>query len=175
MKNWFINASEKKRKKLVSKYFDFLVEQYKFKYDGGFEFTSSKVRIKIQIGRLSPSTYVYRIGEPETEGLVLPRIIQFIEGRENIDDTFNVCYPDHPLEYKYRYEANILCKYADQIPDSIDEGWIPVHVFQYNLIEQDYIKRGQQDDFIPAIQTHHDYLKNKRVILKAIHCLAVAS
>jgi hypothetical protein len=145
---------------VVRKHFAFLVEQYGLTYDGHLEFTSSKVRIKLEIGHKSPKIVIYRVGEPEFTRLVLERIIQHFEGRLDIDDLF-IDFSNYPLGHNISFMATLFKSYAEQVINQIDEWWIPVHVFQYNLIKKDYEQAGQLEDFLFGFKDKTEYLKSK--------------
>ena len=145
---------------LVRKHFAFLVEHYGLTYDGHSEFTSSKVRIQLEIGHKSPKIVIYRVGEPEFTRLLLERIIQYFEGKIEIDDLF-IHFPDHPLEHNISFVATLFQRYAGRIIDQIDEWWIPVQVFQYNLIKKEYEQAGQLEDFLFGFKNKTEYLKSK--------------
>lgn len=153
-------ANEEDVPQLVRKHFAFLVEQYDLTYDDHMEFTSSKVRISLEIGHKSPRILISRVGEPEFLRLPLERIIQYFEGRIEIDDLF-IFFPDHPLEYSISFIATLFKRYAWRIIDQIDEWWIPVQVFQYNLIKNEYVQAGQLEDFLFGFKDRTDYLQSK--------------
>ena len=145
---------------LVRKHFSFLAEQYGLTYDGHLEFTSSKVRIQLEIGHKSPRIFIYRVGEPEFTRLILERIIQYFEGRIEIDDLF-IYFPDHTPEYNISFIATLFKQYAGRMIDQIDEWWVPVQVFQYNMIKQEYEQAGQLEDFLFGFKNKTEYLKSK--------------
>ncbi|MDP1624661.1 MAG: hypothetical protein Q8L64_02720 [bacterium] len=147
---------------MVSKHFRYLVDQHNLTYDGRFEFTSPKVRIKLEIGHKSPRISIYRPGEPEFTNLLFERIVQYFEDRLEIDDLVRY-FPDFPLEDNIHFMAKLFKRYADRIINQIDEWWIPVQVFQYKLLEQRYKDAGQLEDFLSGFKRDHDYLKGKGV------------
>ena len=162
-----LDAEEKMIVAAVEKYFHFLVEQFKLAYkrthERRFEFVSSQVRIELGIGHKSPSITVSRPGEPEFTILAFERIVQYFEGRLEIDDLVRY-FPDFPLKDNIHFMAKLFENYADRIINQIDEWWIPVQVFQYKLIEQEYKDAGQLEDFLSSFKRDHDYLKNKGAI-----------
>jgi hypothetical protein len=145
---------------MVRRYFAFLIEEYGLTDDGDLEFMSSKARIKLEIGHKSPRIVIYRVGEPEFSRLILERIIQYFEGRVEIDDLF-ISFPDHPLEHNISFIATLFKRYAQRIIEQIDEWWIPVQVFQYNLIKKEYEQAGQLEDFLFGFRDKTEYLKSK--------------
>jgi hypothetical protein len=151
------------REKWIKKAFWFLVEQYNFKYDGYMEghsdFISEKVKVRIEPGHKTPYTFIYRIGEPEFTRLVLEGILQYLEGKA---PDFN--FQTYSLEYNLEIEANILKERARKIISEIDDWWIPIHKFQYELDREEYKKNGQLEDFLSAYKRHYDYLKSKGAI-----------
>ena len=152
---------------LVKRYFWFLVDEYqliyKRTYERSFQFSLPKVRIELRIGHKSPRLLIYRIGEPEFTSLGFERIIQYFEGRLEIDDLVRY-FPDYPLEDNIGFMAKLFKRYADRIINQIDEWWIPVQVFQYKLLEQKYKDAGQLEDFLTGFKRDQDYLKSKGVI-----------
>ena len=132
---------------MVRKEFAFLVEQYGLNYDGHMEFTSSSVRMQIEVGHKSPRIFIYRVGEPEFTRLLLERVIQYLEGRTEIDDMF-IFDPDHPLEHNITFIATLFQRYAQSVIRQMDHWWIPTQAFQYNLIKREYEQAGQLDDFL---------------------------
>jgi hypothetical protein len=144
----------------VRKHFAFLVEQYGLTYDDHSEFASSKLRIQLEIGHKSPRIFISRVGEPEFTRLLLERIIQYFEGRIEIDDLF-IYFPDHPLEHNISFIATLFERYARRVINQIDEWWIPVQVFQYDLIKKGYEGAGQLEDFQFGFRNKTEYLKSK--------------
>lgn len=140
---------------LVKKYFSFLVEQYGFTYTT-YCYKSENVQITLELGHKSPRIFIARLGEPDFTRLIFERIIQYFEGR-----VLDIYFPDHSLEHNIKFMANLLKGYMPKIIDQIDEWWIPVHKFQYELIEKDYKESGQLDDFLYSFKRDYDYLKSK--------------
>ncbi len=143
---------------LVKKFFSFLVEQYGFTYTP-YCYMSEKVKITLELGHKSPRVFICRLGEPDFTRLIFERIIQYFEGR-----VLDIYFPDHSLEHNIGYMANLLKGYMPKIVDQIDEWWVPVQLFQYKLMEENYRKSGQLDDFLVGFKTKYDYLKSKGAI-----------
>jgi hypothetical protein len=56
--------------------------------------------------------------------------------------------------------AELLKRYADRIINQIDEWWIPVQVFQYNLLEQKYKDAGPRPGFaLPQPSPPHEFVE----------------
>lgn len=161
--------------KWVKEDFHFLVEEYGLTYlregERKFAFLSPKVHIKVQPGRATPyilihrpGERIYRPGEPDFSDLAFGRIVQYFEGRLDISDIYHGYNPNNPLGENIRFMAGIFKRYASRIINQIDEWWLPVHVFQYRLLEQDYKEAGQLDDFLTSYKVYYDYLKSKGAI-----------
>jgi hypothetical protein len=154
----FFKKQEPEPEELVKKYFSFLMEQYGFTYTP-YCYTSKKVRITLEIGHKTPNIGIARLGEPAFTELDLRRIIQYFEGR-----VLNIDFTAHPLEHNISFMADILKGYSPKIVNHIDEWWVPVQKFQYELIEKVYRASGQMDDFSYSFKRKHDYLKSKGAI-----------
>lgn len=150
--------SERDLEEAVKENFSFLVEQYGFTYTP-YCYTSQKVKITLELGHRSPRIFIYCLGEPDFTRLIFERIIQYFENR-----VLDIYFPDHSLEYNIEYMANLLKGYMPKIVDQIDEWWIPVHFFQYRLLEETYKKHNQQNSFLVGFKDHRDYLKSKGAI-----------
>ena len=143
---------------LVKEYFSFLVEQYGFTYTS-YCYSSQKVKIVMQIGRVTPTILRAYVGEPDFTKL------NFYNIREYYGDKGPyISYQNHSLEYNLKFMAGILKGYMPKIMDHIDEWWIPIHKLQYELLEKQYNERGQMDDFIYTYKSNHDYLESKGAI-----------
>ncbi len=70
---------------LVKKYFLFLVEEYGLTYTT-YCYKSEKIRVVLEIGHKTPRISIYRIEEPEFTSLIFERIIQYFEGKVEIDE-----------------------------------------------------------------------------------------
>jgi len=117
------------------------------------------MRIEIQVGHKSPRVFIYKVGEPETTRLVLERIMQYFG-----DQFPEIYFPDHSVEHNIRFTATILKQYAPKIIASIDDWWIPVHLFQYKLLEKEYQTANQREDFLFGFKDDYEYLKSKGAI-----------
>ncbi len=158
--NEFENRNLDIEEQLVKRYFWFLVDEFNFKY-GNYSFSSEKIHIEIQVGHKLPSIFINRIGEPEYMKLLLDRILQHFEGSvtdENIDYTLR------SLADNIIYYADKFRNYSHKLIDEIDDWWIPVQVFQYRLLEQQYTKAGQLKDFLTGFKRDLDYLKSKSAL-----------
>lgn len=163
-----LSAEEKLLVEAVNEHFWFLVKEYQFVYkrthERSFQFTSPKIWIELRVGHKSPRILVRRIGEPEFTSVIFERIVQYLERRLEIDNLFSRYYPHHPLNDNIRFVAELFKRYSDKIISQIDEWWIPVQVFQYELMEKDYKDAGQLEDFQASFKRHFDYLKGKGAI-----------
>lgn len=163
-----MKGEEKMMVEAVEKHFQFLVEEfgltYKRIHERTFEFVTSQVRLELRMGHKSPDILVYRLGEPEFTNLGFARIVQYFEGRVEIDDLFSRYYPDFPLEDNILFLAKLFKRYATRIINQIDTWWIPAQVFQYKLLKQHYKDSGQLEDFLLGFKRDHDYLKDKSAI-----------
>lgn len=153
---FFFNKNEPE--KLVKKHFFFLVEEYGFDYTS-FCYISEKVKITLEIGHKSPNISLLRLGEPDFSELDFRRIVQYFENR-----VLEIYFPNHSIEYNIKFMSGILKRYIPRIVNHIDEWWIPIHLFQYKLIEEDYKKSGQLEDFLRGFKREYDYLKSKGAI-----------
>lgn len=162
-----LDTEEKIMVEAVEKHFGFLVDEFKFSrirtQERRFDFVSEQVRIELRIGHKSPRISVYRLGEPEFTNLAFERLVQYFEDRLEIDDLFRY-FPNFPLDDNIHFMAKFFKRFADRIIKHIDEWWIPVQVFQYKLLEQEYIDAGQLEDFLSGFKIYHDYLKDKDAI-----------
>jgi len=157
-------SKEPELEEVVRESFSYLTDEYGLTYrqtsERNFEFSSSKIRIELSVGRKSPEIYIYKVGEPDFTRLVLPRVIQYFKRRVNIDHLFRY-FPDYPLDDNIRFAANLFEKYTKKIVYQIDEWWIPAQAFQYKLIEKEYRDANQLDDFLFGFKDLHDYLYGK--------------
>jgi hypothetical protein len=144
--------------KLVKEYFSFLVEQYGFTYTP-YCFTSKKIKIIIQIGRVTPTILVAYVGEPDITNLNFYSIREYFE-----DKGPYITYSDHSLAYNLKFMARILKGYMSKIIDHMDEWWIPIHKSLYEHLEKEYKESGQMDDFIETYKRDYDYLKSKGAV-----------
>jgi len=151
-------GKEPEPEELFQKYFSFLVEQYDFTY-AHWCYTSGKVIVNLGIGHVSPRVFVAYAGEPDFTEVVLHRIIQYFGGKIP-----KIYYSDHPIEYNIRFVAERFREYAPRIVDHIDDWWIPVHKFQYELTKKEYEESGQLNDFLSSYKRDYDYLKTKGAI-----------
>jgi hypothetical protein len=148
-------ANEPEPEELFKRYFSFLVEQYGFTYTS-WCYTSGKLKINVEIGHKSPRVYIAYAGEPDFTQLALHRIIQYFGGKIP-----KMYYPDHPIEHNIRFVADLFREYAPKIADHIDDWWLPVHKFQYELTKREYEESGQLNDFLSSYKRDFDYLKSK--------------
>lgn len=146
----------------VKSCFIFLEEEYNFKYDGPdkfnrrFEYSSSKVRLSIQLGRNSLYVFIYKIGEPEFTRLIVDRIIQY--HKLDIQDMY---YPFHTIEENISHIATLIENNAHKTVCNVEDWWIPIQLFQYKLLEAVYTENDQYDDFVISYKKDFNYLKSK--------------
>jgi hypothetical protein len=159
-----LSAEDRDIVEWVRKHFAFLIEDHHFVYAGQayghhIFFDSTKMRIEFRVGRKSPSVLVYKVGEPDFTCLVFERIMQYFG-----DEFPEIYFPDHPIEHNIQFMAKILKGYAPKIMETIDDWWLPVHLFQYKLLENEYKKGNQHEDFLVGFKPQYDYLKSKGTI-----------
>ena len=149
--------------KWIRQAFWFLVEHYDFRYEeyveGHSDFVSEKVKIRVEPGHKTPYTFIYRVGEPEFTRLVLEGILAYLEGKPP-----DVNFQAHSLKHNLEIEANILKERTRKIIGEIDDWWIPIHKFHYELDREEYRKSGQMDVFLSSYGRHYNYLKSKGAI-----------
>jgi hypothetical protein len=152
------NESER----LVKKYFWFLVENHGFEYDELYTFRSIKMLVKVLPGHKTPRIDIIKIGvDPDLFKLNFEWIIKFFRGAFPSD---NHDYLKYDLETNMVFISKIFQENSHKLIDEFDDWWLPVHVFQYRTVEEEYRNKGQADRFLKAYNYYHDYLKNEGVI-----------
>ena len=151
------NESER----LVKEYFWFLVDNHGLTYRNG-DFQSPKMLIKILLGHKTPRIDFIKIGDdPNLFRLDFEWVIKFFRGT----------FPSEQHDYlKYNLEKNVIYltqifrEYSSKLIDDFDDWWLPVHVFYYRTIEEEYRSKGQTNIFQKAYKYYYEYLKNEGVI-----------
>lgn len=158
--NEFDDASLEFGEKLIKRYFQFLVDEYGFKYDKS-SFNSNKMLIKFELGHKTPSIFINQIGEPDFARLYLEWILKFFHGTSPSDIRD---YTAHSLAENMAFISDIFRNNSRKLVDEFDDWWIPAHVFVYRSLEKEYEKDGQTESFLRSYKHYYDYLKNKDAI-----------
>jgi len=157
---WLFKKPEKEPEpeELFKKYFSFLVEAYGFTYTP-WCYANGRLMINLGIGHKSPRVFIAYAGEPDFTEVALHRLIQYLGGKIK-----KIYYSDHSVEYNIRSVAERLQEYAPRIVHHIDDWWLPVHNYQYELTKKEYEESGQLNDFLSSYKRDYDYLKSKGAI-----------
>ena len=145
---------------LIKQTFWFLIEDYSYRYggyaEGGSDFISTKVKIRIEPGRKTPYSYVYYIGEPDFTRLTLFEVLRYFEGKP-----FDHDFDAHSLGVNLNFIANIFKKHASMISNEIDKWWLPLQLDRYHALKEEYAREGQLSIFLNNRKYLYDYLKSK--------------
>ena len=147
---------------LVKKYFWLLVDKYGFEYYELYNFRSNKMLIKVLPGHKTPRIDIIKVGEdPDLFKLNFEWIIKFFHGNlpsEKHD------YLKYDLETNMIFISQIFRENSQRLIDEFDDWWLPVHVFCYRTIEEEYRNKGQLERFLRTEKYYYDYLKSQGAI-----------
>jgi hypothetical protein len=113
-------------------------------------------------GHKTPRIDFIKIGEdPDLFKLDFEWIIKFFHGSfpsENHD------YLQYGLDTNMLFISKIFRENSHRLINEIDDWWIPVHLFCYRTVEEEYRSKGQTKIFLKAEKYLYDYLKSKGAI-----------
>ena len=149
-------------KDLIKQYYWFLVDKYGFEFDerdyssSRFDFYSSDIMLRINVGREAPTIEIRRKGEPDYIYTLLAGVTNYMRYR----------YPGikfylNSLEDNIKFSSSRFEKLATRIFKSIDKWWIPIQIQSYKRLEKLFKRNNQMREFSELYQKERDYLISK--------------
>ena len=152
-------------KELIRQHYWFLVDKYGFVFDereyssSKFDFESSDILLRINVGREAPTIEIRRKGEPDYVYTLLSGVTQYLHYR----------YPGtkfylNSLEDNIKASSSRFEKLASRIFKSIDRWWVPIQVQGYKRAEKLFKRNNQLKEFSDLYNKEREYLISKGAI-----------